>query len=151
MNPLVVTNQIFIHAPIESVWDTLVNPQKTKIYMFGCETISDWNIGSALLWEGEHEGNKMVFVKGYILDLQYPNKLIYSVIDPFAKMEDIPQNYLRVTYDLRSIDEHTELTVSQDGFEHAADGQKRYKHVYNDGKGWEPILIEIKKLVEHSK
>lgn len=66
MNPLVVTNQIFIHAPIESVWDALVN-QKTKIYMFSCETISDWNIGSALLWEGEHEGNKMVFVKGYIL------------------------------------------------------------------------------------
>jgi len=119
--------------------------------MFGCETISDWNIGSSLLWEGEHEGNKMVFVKGYILDLQFPNKLVYSVIDPLAKMEDIPQNYLRVTYDLRSIDEHTELTVSQDGFEHAADGQKRYKDVYNDGKGWEPILIEIKKLVEHSK
>jgi len=38
--------------------------------------------------------------------------------------------------------------VSQDGFEKAADGEKRYQDVYNNGQGWNPILVEIKKLAE---
>jgi hypothetical protein len=28
------------------------------------------------------------------------------------------------------------------------DGERRYKEAYNDGIGWDPILVEIKKLVE---
>ena len=29
-----------------------------------------------------------------------------------------------------------------------ADGEKRYKETYNDGEGWNPILIQIKKIAE---
>jgi|SRR6185436_3311593 len=148
MNKLVVTNTISIHAPASKVWDALTNPEQTKKYMFGCETVSDWEVGSPLLWRGNYEGKEMVFVKGNVLDIQ-PNRLLkYTVIDPNAKMEDIPQNYLNVTYILNEQNGQTVLTVTQDGFETAADGEKRYKDVYNNGEGWNPILIEIKMLVE---
>ncbi len=148
MEKLVVKSTITINAPSSQVWDVLTNPEKTKIYMFGCETVSDWNVGSELLWEGEYEGKKMVFVKGKIVNIE-PNKLLkYTVIDPFASYPDIPENYLNVTYELTEQGSETILTVTQDGFETAAEGEKRYKDVYNNGEGWNPILVGIKKVAE---
>lgn len=145
---LIVKNTITINASASKVWDALTNPDKTKIYMFGCETVSDWRTGSELLWKGNHEGKEVIFVKGKIVRIE-PNKLLkYTVIDPFASYPDIPENYLNVTYELVAQGGQTILTVSQDGFETAVEGEKRYKDVYNNGEGWNPILIEIKKLVE---
>ncbi|HEY3387133.1 MAG TPA: SRPBCC domain-containing protein [Saprospiraceae bacterium] len=146
--PKFVKNTILINAPIERVWDALVNPEMTKIYMFGCETASDWKPGSPLLWKGQYEGKDMVFVKGNVVEINPPFKLIYTVIDPNSGMEDIPENYLNVTYDLEAVGEQTRLTVIQDGFEGAARGEERYQEIYNEGKGWDPILQEIKRLLE---
>jgi len=148
MSKLMVENSIDILAPVDRVWDTLTNPEQTKKYMFGCETVSDWKPGSSLLWRGSYEGKEMVFVKGHIIAIQPPTLLTYTVIDPNADMPDIPDNYLNVTYNLAEQDGTTTLTVIQDGFEKAADGEKRYQDVYNNGQGWNPILVEIKKVAE---
>ncbi|MEO5683760.1 MAG: SRPBCC domain-containing protein [Chitinophagaceae bacterium] len=148
MSKLSVENNISIHAPIEKVWDTLVNPEQTKKYMFGCETVSDWKPGSPLLWRAMYEGKETVFVKGTVIAFQPPALLTYTVIDPNADMPDIPDNHLNVYYQLSEQDGVTSLTVSQDGFEKAADGEKRYNDVYNNGEGWNPILLEIKKVAE---
>ena len=116
--------------------------------MFGCETVSDWKTGSPLLWRMNYEGKEIIPVKGTVLDIQ-PNRLLkYTVIDPAAAYPDIPENYLNVTYELEEQAGNTILTVLQDGFEGAAEGEKRYKDVYNNGEGWNPILVEIKKIVE---
>jgi uncharacterized protein YndB with AHSA1/START domain len=145
-----VENTIEIHAPVAQVWDMLVNPEQTKKYMFGCETVSDWKPGSPLLWRGHYEGKDMVFVKGIVKEMEPPVKLVYTVIDPNAAMEDIPANYLNVHYELTETDGITTLTVRQDGFEGAADGEKRYQDVYNNGLGWSPLLEQIKKLIEQA-
>ena len=148
MEKLIVQNSILINADCSKVWDALVNPEQTKQYMFGCETVSDFKIGSPLLWHANYEGKDVIFVKGIILDIE-PNRLLkYTVIDPNASMADIPENYLNVTYQLEEQNGQTNLTVLQDGFEGAADGDKRYKDVQNNGEGWNPILVAIKKLVE---
>lgn len=143
-----VTNKILIHAAPADVWDALVNPAKTKVYMFGCETVSDWKVGSELLWRGHYEGKDVVFVKGKIVLIDPFKELTYTVIDPFASYPDIPENYLNVTYKLEQQGDDTILTVRQDGFESVADGEKRYQDVHNKGEGWHPILEQIKKLVE---
>jgi uncharacterized protein YndB with AHSA1/START domain len=146
--PLVITNTITIHSQPTNVWDMLTNPAKTKLYMFGCETVSDWQIGSELLWQAEYEGKEMVFVKGFILDL-IPNKLLsYSVFDPNATMPDIPENYLTVNYELTELDNATLLTVTQGDYSKVAEGERRYKESYNGGEGWNPILGVIKQLLE---
>jgi uncharacterized protein YndB with AHSA1/START domain len=146
--PMIVKNTIDINAPMDKVWDALVNPEKTKIYMYGCETVSEWTPGSLLLWKGEYEGNSMVFVKGNVLEIDPPRKLKYTVFDPNSTMEDIPFNYLNVTYLLEANNGVTTLTVIQDGFENAARGEERYIEVYNNGEGWNPILVVLKKLLE---
>jgi len=148
MEKLVVKNSIIINADASKVWDALINPGKTKKYMFGCETVSDWNPGGSLLWKGSAGGKEMIFVKGFILKIQPGKILKYSVFDPNSSMPDIPENYLNVTYKLSEQAGQTQLTVLQDGFEQASDGQKRYNEVYNNGEGWNPVLVKIKELVE---
>lgn len=147
--PLIVENIISINAPAAKVWDLLVNPEQTKKYMFGCETVSDWQVGSPLLWRGEYEGQQMVFVKGDIVRIEPGKLLVYTVIDPNnANIPDVPENYLTVTYALAENDGKTALTVSQGDFATVAQGQKRYEETYNNGEGWNPILVQIKALAE---
>lgn len=61
---------------------------------------------------------------------------------------DIPENYLNVTYTLEEAEGGTKLTVIQDGFEGAAEGDKRYKDVSNNGEGWNSILVQMKEIAE---
>lgn len=145
---LTVQNTIAISAPAAKVWNALVNPEQTKKYMFGCETVSDWQPGSPLLWQMEHDGKELIAVKGTVLEIDAPRFLKYTVIDPNAAYADIPENHLNVTYELTEQDGSTMLTVTQDGFEGAAEGEKRYQDVYNNGDGWNPILVAIKAVVE---
>jgi len=146
--PMIVKSIITINAPAAKVWDALVNPEQTKKYMFGCETVSDWQVGSPLLWQMEYQGSPFIPVKGNIVKIEPGKLLVYTVIDPNSGMPDIPENYLDVEYALTEANGQTTLTVTQSGFEGAADSEKRYKDTYNNGEGWNPILVQIKALVE---
>jgi uncharacterized protein YndB with AHSA1/START domain len=146
--PLFVKNTIVINAPASRVWDALVNPQQTRKYMFGCETVSDWKVGSPLLWKGTHEGKEMVFVKGEIVDIKPEKLLAYTTIDPHSAIDDTAENYLTVTYSLSADKGKTTLVVTQGDYNQVAEGKRRYQEAYNNGEGWHPILVQIKSLVE---
>ena len=150
MKELIVRSSIEINAGAAKIWDVLTNPEQTKKYMFGCETVSDWQQGSSLLWKGTYEGKEMIFVKGYILEIVPTRLLKYSVIDPNAQYPDIPENYLSVEYILEQQKGAIVLSVIQDGFEGAAEGRKRFEETYNNGEGWKPILVQIKKVAEEN-
>jgi len=145
--PLIVKNSISINAPVSKVWDVLTNPMQTKKYMFGCETVSDWRVGSQLLWKGIFDGIEIVAVKGSILQIEQEKLLVYTTIDPNSGIEDIPENYLTVTYKITEENGQTSLTVSQGDYSMVGDGEKRYKEAVESG-GWEPILVLIKKILE---
>ncbi len=148
MAPKIVENSIEINAPASFVWDALINPMKTRVYMFGCETVSDWEVGRPLKWKGIYEGVETTFVKGFIVEINPYSKLVYSTFDPNATMEDIPENYLNVTYLLHEKERKTTLTVTQGDYATVAEGDRRFEEASNNGEGWNPILVEIKKLVE---
>ncbi len=143
-----IQNTIEITADATRVWDVLTQPEETKKYMFSCETVSDWKQGSELLWKGNYEGKEVVFVSGYIKEIEPPKLLKYSVIDPNASYPKTPENHLDITYELSPVEGKTILNVSMAGFEHAAEGEKRYNDSYNNGEGWNPILVQIKKIAE---
>ena len=147
--PLMIKNTIVINAPASKVWDALVNPELTKKYMFGCEPVTDWRVGSSLLWKGLNEGKEVVFVKGHIKEIKPEKSLIYTVFDPLnPNLEDKPENYLTVTYSLSSDKGKTTFVVTQGDYNKVGDGKKRYEDSYNNGEGWHPILVQIKSLVE---
>ena len=148
MNPLNIESSITCNAPKAVVWDALTNPELTKIYMFGCEAISDWKPGSPLIWRMEWEGKEFIAVKGHIVRLEPETRLDYTVFDPQSTIEDIPENYLTVTYELTETDGKTQLVVTQGDYNTVAEGERRYQESYNGGEGWNPILVQIKELVE---
>jgi uncharacterized protein YndB with AHSA1/START domain len=146
--PLIVKSSIAIRASSDIVWDALTNPEQTKKYMFGCAALSDWTVGSPLLWKGVFNGIEIVAVKGKVVDIEPGRFLAYTTFDPNAALEDIEENYVTVTYTLTGTNGVTTLDVTQGDFATVADGERRYKETYNEGEGWNPILVEIKKLVE---
>ncbi|MGZ4090525.1 MAG: SRPBCC domain-containing protein [Bacteroidia bacterium] len=148
MKPLIITNSIAINSNTLKVWDALVNPGQTKKYMFGCETVSDWKEGSTLDWKGSYNGKEMTFVTGKIVKIDPGKYLAYTTFDPNSTMENIPENHLKVTYTLSPEKGGTMLTVTQGDYNTVAEGKKRYEESYNNGEGWNPILVEIKKLTE---
>ena len=150
MSRLYVTNTLVIDASPEKVWQVLTEPSQTEKYMFGCKTVSDWKVGSPLLWQAFYEGKDTVFVKGFVLEINPPFKLEYSVIDPNGTIPDLPENYLNVSYTLEGADEKTVLTVSQGDFSTVAEGQKRYEETFNGGEGWNPILVQVKAIAEET-
>lgn len=143
-----IINTIHINTSKEKLWDALINPEKTKVYMFGCETVSEWKPGSELLWQADIEGKPMVFVKGKIISIESLKKLTYSVFDPNSTMEDVPENYLHVTYLLEDEGAGQKLTVIQGDYTQVAEGERRYQEAYNNGQGWNPILQQIKELIQ---
>ena len=144
---MIVRNSIRIAAPMAAVWDSLTQPGWTKKYMYNCEVVSDWQPGSPVIWKMQHEGKDFVPVTGHVLKIQPGTYLQYTVFDPNAGMEDIPVNHLKVTYELSEKDGYTQLNVTQDGYDHAANGEKRYQEAVAGG-GWSSILEKIKELLE---
>ena len=148
MSQLTIVSSIICNAPKAAVWDALKNPEQTPKYMFGCEAISDWTPGSPLIWRMEWEGKELIAVKGHIVRIEPETRLDYTVFDPQSTIEDIPENYLTVTYELTETDGKTQLIVTQGDYNTVAEGERRYHESDNGGEGWNPILIQIKELVE---
>lgn len=133
-----------IKAPVEKVWDALINPEMTKQYMFGCVPITDWKIGSQIIWKGEADGVGYVF--GKILKFE-PNKLLSTTtFNPYDGYPDIPENYLTGEYALSSENNETILNITQWDFSKVPDGEKRYKEA---GTAWDMAMGNLKNLLEN--
>lgn len=144
---LKVVSTILIQAPIQKVWEAMTESEYTRKYMFNCSVETDWKPGSPVVWKMQHEGQEFIPVTGTLLAIDPGHSLTYTVIDPNVGMEDIPANYLHVTYELSEEGGATRLTVTQDGYERAANGEKRYQEAVDAG-GWDSILAVIKELLE---
>ncbi len=66
-----------IHAPIDRVWDALIDPAAIKQYMFGTNVTSDFKEGSPIAWKGEWQGKKYED-KGAILKIKPEQMLRYT-------------------------------------------------------------------------
>jgi uncharacterized protein YndB with AHSA1/START domain len=55
---LKVSESVEINASPEKVWKVLTQPEFIKEYLFGTETITDWKVGSEVIFQGEYQGHK---------------------------------------------------------------------------------------------
>jgi uncharacterized protein YndB with AHSA1/START domain len=103
-----------IDAPIQMVWNALVDPEAIRQYMFGTNVTSDWKEGSAITWRGDWKG-RAYEDKGVVLRAAPPNTLKYTHFSPLAGLPDKPENYHTVEIELT--DEGattTRVTLAQD-------------------------------------
>jgi uncharacterized protein YndB with AHSA1/START domain len=129
-----------INAPASKVWQALVNPELIKQYLFNTEVISDWKVGSPIIYKGEWEG-KPFEDKGQILEME-PEKILRSTHwSPLSGVPDSPENYHTVTYTLADRGESTEVTIAQDN--NASEEENAHSE-----KNWRTVLDGMKKLLE---
>jgi uncharacterized protein YndB with AHSA1/START domain len=137
---LIAAQSIVINAPIEKIWDALVNPDLIKQYMFGTNVMSEWKEGSAITWKGEWQG-KAYEDKGVILKLDKPHLLKYSHFSPLTGEPDLSENYHTVTIELSDQDGAVKVRLRQDN--NATQEAKDHSE-----KNWGMMLADLKKLVE---
>jgi len=129
-----------INASPEKIWDALTNPEKIKLYFFNTNAVSDWKVGSPLIFKGIWEGVEYID-KGIIQKSDSPTVFQYTYFSSFSGLEDLPENYALITYQLSDKNGKTELTVTQDGI----DTEERKKH---SEENWKSVFDGLKKLVE---
>jgi len=140
-NELIVKKSIKINADKTKVWDALVNPEKIKLYLYGTETISDWKVGRPIVFQGVWEGVTYKD-KGTIMEFIPEQKLKYDYWSSFSKLEDVPENYQQITFDLINQDETTILTLTQEN----VPNQEAKEH---SEANWGMVLDQLKQIVEN--
>jgi len=124
---------------VEKVWDALTKPELVRQYFFGSNQETDWRPGSNIIWTGEYEGNAYTD-KGVVQEFLPMEKISYSYFSSWSGMEDKPENYLLVTYNLKSVQEGTELTITQSNYD-----EEKAKH---SAANWATVIDGLKELVE---
>ena len=145
MSELFTRYTIDIAATPQAVWAMLTDPKLTKEYMFGCEAISDWKVGSTLLWRGELEGQPMVFVTGRVVTFEPHSLLAYTTFDPNGALADVPSNHLTMTCRLTVLATGTRLELAQGDFAKVENGPARYADATKGGDG---LLEKMKQVAE---
>ena len=139
-NDLEASGTILINAQLEKVWKALTEPELIKEYLYGTETITDWKVGSDIVFEGEYQGYKYRD-HGKIISNIEQKEISYSYWSGFSGLEDKVENYSTVTYQFRTVDGKTEFKWIQKGF---ADEEKQ-KH---STTGLPALLEQIKLIAE---
>ena len=113
---LIATQSIKINTKAEKVWRILTDPEKIKIYLFGTETTTVWNVGSPILFQGDYNGQRYKD-KGTVIKNIENSLLSYHYWSGFSGLEDQPENYSVVTYKIDDISENSvTFTWTQKGF-----------------------------------
>jgi len=142
-NPFIAQASISINAPNTKVWEALITPGLIKQYLFGTTVITDWQVGSPIIYEGEWQG-KSYQDKGIIMQVE-PGKLLVSTYwSSMAGLPDLPENYKTVRYELSPAEHETKLTVTQDN-------NATQEEAMHSSQNWKMVLDGIKKVVEGNK
>lgn len=139
-NILTAEAEVVIKAPKNLVWDALTKPEVIKKYLFGTEVVTDWKVGSQIIWKGVWQG-KPYEDKGEILQI-VPEKMLETTYwSSMSGKPDEQRNYTKVTYKLIEEDDSVKLVVTQDNNE--TEEAKNHSE-----QNWRMVLESLKKLLE---
>ncbi len=122
-----------INAPVSKVWEALTTPELIKQYFFGTNARSDWKVGSPITFKGEWRG-KTYEDKGTILAIK-PRKLLrFGYWGSMSGIEDKPENYVPITYELSPEERGTTLTLTQKDLPDEKMMEQNWKKVFKNLK-----------------
>ena len=141
---LVVCGSIEVNADAAKVWKALTDPSIIKDYLYGTDTITNWKVGSEVIFQGVYgeNGEHSYRDKGMVMENVPLERLSYTYWSAFSGLEDKPENYSLVTYTLVPIGAGiTEFTWTQEGYAN----QEGYEHAKS---GMPAFLDQIKTIME---
>jgi uncharacterized protein YndB with AHSA1/START domain len=132
-----------IDAPASKVWDALTSPEIIKQYFFNTDTHTDWEVGSPIRFTGEWEG-KTYEDKGTVLAFEQNRRISYTYWSSMSGIEDLPENYVTVTYKLSEEKDKTRLEITQENIP----DEKTKEHSEDN---WNKVLNNLKQLLEQKE
>ncbi|MBD3918593.1 SRPBCC domain-containing protein [Paenibacillus sp. PR3] len=139
------TSRIIINAHAERVWDTITNPEWVKQWQYGSRLITDWQIGSEIRFRTEWEGN--IYEQwGTVLEFAPYQSLRYSLFAPRPGLEDTPENYFTMSYDLSTEGVGTLLKIQQIDNRPGSNSNDEENNVTEDDE--QSVLLVLKRLAE---
>jgi uncharacterized protein YndB with AHSA1/START domain len=136
-----VNKEIMVRAPIESVWDCLLDPEKSAEFFFGISFKSDLKKGSPIEWTGEWEG-KSFTDRGIILDIEKPTLFRYDYFSALSGLPDSKENHQILTYTFDQVGDAVRLGISQTNI--VTEAQRAHSE-----QNWATMLDMIKKKLEN--
>lgn len=141
-NEFIATSSISINAPVEEVWDALINPRIVKQYFFGTTVASTWKVGDPITFSGVWEGKEYTDT-GKVLQFEPKTLLQYTHYSAMTGEPDVPENYHTVTFGLTPSKDAVTVTIVQDN-------NKTAEASAHSAAMWDAILADLKKLLEAS-
>ncbi|HYG83960.1 MAG TPA: SRPBCC family protein [Verrucomicrobiae bacterium] len=140
MNTYSASTNITINAPRSAVWEALTTPALVKQYFFGTDLVTTWEVGTPIYFRGEWEGQQYED-KGTVLEFAPETSLAFNYWSPASGIEDKPELYQVIRYELTDEGDGTKVTITQSN----VDAQERANHSVEN---WQQVLEGMKKLVE---
>jgi uncharacterized protein YndB with AHSA1/START domain len=130
-----------IRAPAKKVWLALTSPDLVKQWQYGSELLTTWEVGTSIVFRNEWNG-QVFEQKGTVLEFSPESRLKYSLFVPRPDLQDIPEHYFFMIYELTESDGTTSLLVRQ---EDPRPSPPNESSVGDDGPD---VLSDLKELVE---
>ena len=131
---------IKINASKQKVWNTITQAKLIKLWQYGSDLLTSWEIGSDIKFRTEWE-DKVFEQWGKVLEFK-PNEIVkYSLFAPRPDLEDKPENYFIMSYVLTEESGQVKLEIIQE--------DNRPNAVQEEPQGEEnPVLKSLKELAE---
>jgi uncharacterized protein YndB with AHSA1/START domain len=130
-----------IVAPARKVWLALTVPDLVKQWQYGSDLVTTWKVGTPIVFRNEWNG-QIFEQKGTVLEFSPESRLKYSLFFPLPGLQDIPENYFFMTYELTESEAVTSLLVRQE------DPRPSSPEVSTGGDEGPGVLSILKELVE---
>jgi len=138
---LTIEKKIVINATQNTIYQALTDSEKIIQFFPLKQVVSDWLVGEPVLYKGEI--NAQPFTDFGVIELLEVNKKYqYRYWSDNHGTSNIPENYLTICYELKKINESTELSVLQTNLP-----SKQMQQVM-DELVWPQLLSSLKAYVE---
>ncbi len=102
-----------INASRQRVWDTITKPELVKLWQYGSDLLTSWEMGSNIRFRTAWE-DKVFEQWGKVLEFRPTEIVKYSLFAPRPGLDDKPENYFIMSYVLTEESGLTKLEIIQE-------------------------------------
>ena len=135
------SSTINIAASAKKVWRALTSPDLVKQWQYGSDLLTTWAVGTSIVFRNEWNG-QVFEQKGTVIEFSPESRLKYSLFFPRPDLQDIPENYFFMTYELTENNGITTLIIRQE------DPRSSLAEESSSGDDGPNVLSDLKELVE---
>ncbi|MEV0155218.1 metalloregulator ArsR/SmtB family transcription factor [Micromonospora sp. NPDC050686] len=149
----------YIRTTPEQLWRALIEPEFTRRYWGGAALVSDWRVGSPVLWQDAPDAEPKD-IGQRVLVCQPHTRLSYSWHafqpehaehfgwSPEEYAARLTERRSKVTFDLAPYGGAVRLTVTHDDFSPDSEMYRAVSGQLDAGGGWPELLASLKSLLE---